>query len=110
MLHRGLLLSGGHGRGGRLHPLRGDRLLFERLRVPLFELADQLLLLIIDGLLSELSLFLELLELFIGISVLLFELFELAELLQFLLVDDFCLIVTIQVFEAVRLGCEARVH
>jgi len=60
---------------GSLIPLRSDGFLFESIRVPLLELRDQLLLLIIDCLLGELGLALKLLKLLISLTVLLLELF-----------------------------------
>ena len=91
-------------------PLRSDGFLFESLRVPLLELRDQLLLLIIDRLLGELGLALKLLKLLISLTVLLLELFQLSEPLKLLLVDHFSLLPVIHIVEAVGLRGESRVH
>ena len=61
--------------------------LLESVLVPLFEVVDESLFLVIDGLLGELGLLLQFLQLTEGGSVLSFEIFELTELLQLLLVD-----------------------
>ena len=95
---------------GSLIPLRSDGFLFESLRVPLLELRDQLLLLIIDRLLGELGLALKLLKLLISLTVLLLELFQLSEPLKLLLVDHFSLLPVIHIVEAVGLRGESRVH
>ena len=91
-------------------PLRSDGFLFESLRVPLLELRDQLLLLIIDRLLGELGLALKLLKLLISLTVLLLELFQLSEPLKLLLVDHFSLLPVIHIVEAVGLRGESGVH
>jgi len=90
--------------------LRSHAFFFKSLRVPLLELRNQLRLLIIDRLLSELGLLLKLFKFLVSFSVLLLELFKLSESLQLLLVNNFGLFPSIHVFKSVRLRCETRMH
>jgi len=64
-----------------------DGFLFECLAVPLFEVSNESLLLTVDRLLRELCLFLKFFKLFVGVTVLLLEVLELAKSLKFFFVD-----------------------
>lgn len=61
---------------------------FKSVTVPFFKCVDQLLLLVINGLLSVLSLFLQFSELAVSRSVLLLEVLKFSQPLKFFFVND----------------------
>ena len=97
-------------RGGSILSFLSCTFLLKSIRVPLLELCNELRLLIIDRLLSELSLLLKFFEFLVRLSVLLFEFFKLSKSLQLLLVNNFCLLPVIKVFESISLRCESGMH
>ena len=99
--------------GADLHGLvtsLGDGLLLESVSVPLLELSDQLLLLVIDSLLGVASLLLQVLQILVALAVLLLEFFQLTESLQLFFIDDFSLLAVTNLIKAISLTGEARME
>ena len=67
------------------------------------------MLLIVDGLLCELGLFLKLLQFVVGQSVLLLQVFDLSETLQFFFIND-VLNTIVRLIEAISMGCNTRMQ